>query len=338
MVEPTPAPSPESESARQRRWVPALAVAAGVVAVAALGAGALGVFDDDEPAPVAAPSAEPSDTVSVDEPEPVESSAAPEPSATAEPSEPAPAEQQQVQVWYVTEYRPGSPGLVPETVTVEAGEDPAGTVAAALAHLFSSPPADPDYSNGFATDAGGVTADGITVQVEETGTTVDVPAAVFSSGVGSEFASLGVQQLVQTVVANGGTEPVTVLVDGAPGAEVWGVLVLDEPLQADASVRSLGWISSPEEGAVVDAGTVTVQGTATGFEGEVDWEVLDAADGGVVASGYTASGANGELGDVEFTVDLTAGEFVVRLFEASEAGEGEGPPVVFEDTTRLSVR
>lgn len=344
MAHPTPAPSPQDEPERQRRWVPALAVAAGVAAVAAVGAGALGVFDDDEPTPVAAVSEEPSGQATVDvEPEPVEPSVAPtadEP-ATTGPTEPSlPATILQVQAWYVTEYRPGSPGLVPETAQAETGQatfDEEGTVAAALAHLFSAAPADPDYSNSFATGAG-VTADDITVDVSDAGTTVDVPAAVFSSGVGSQFAALGVQQLVQTVVANGGTEPVNVLVDGQPGAEVWGVLALDEPLPVDESVRSLGWISSPAEGATVETGTVTFQGTATGFEGEVDWEVLDAADGAVVQSGFTTAGANGELGDVSFPVELTAGEYVVRLFEASEASAGEGPPVVFEDTTRFSVR
>lgn len=346
MVQPTPAPGPRDEPEQQRRWVPALAVAAGVVAVAAVGAGALGVFDDDGPAPVAAVSEEPSDQATVDvQPAPTEPSVAPTPTAdgpaSTEPTEPSlPATILQVQAWYVTEYRPGSPGLVPETAQAETGQaafDEEDTVAAALAHLFSAPPEDPDYSNSFATDAG-VTADEITVEVGDAGTTVDVPAAVFSSGVGSQFAALGVQQLVQTVAANGGTGPVTVLVDGQPGAEVWGVLVLDEPLAVDESVRSLGWITSPAEGAVIDAGTITVQGTATGFEGEVDWEVLDAAGGSVVQSGFTAAGANGELGDVSFPVELTAGEYVVRLFEASEASAGEGPPVLFEDTTRFSVR
>lgn len=345
MIDPTPAPGPGSELTHQRRWVPALAVAAGVVAVAALGAGALGILDDEGPAPVAAPSEE----ASSGEPS---APAAVEPSESAEPSvDPSPVIEPtgpevtafEAQVWYVTEYRPGQLALVPETVELTGPEqpDPQEAVTKAVEYLLTSFPEDPDYVNGFwgtAAEESDRPAPSVSVDVQPEGTTVDISAGALSEGLGSEYATLAVQQLVQTIVANGGTEPVTVLVDGQSGVDAWGVLVLGQPEEVDPSVRSLGWITSPDEGAVVDSGTITVEGAATGFEGEVDWEVIDAAEGGVVRSGFTSAGANGELGDIEFTVDLMAGEFIVRLFDASEAGAGEGPPVIFEDTKTFSVR
>lgn len=355
MVDPTPAPSPEAEEPRQRRWVPALAVAAGVVTVAALGAGALGVLGDDGPDPIAAPtSAGPSSSPSApsspgpsqapskgSSPEPTQSAGSTSTPSTEPTAGPAPTESDApdaatfaAEVWYVTD--PSRPALVPEAVQIPGAMTP---VTAALEHLLSSLPTDPDYSNGYwtpASEQAGRPAPSVSANITETGTTVDISGDAFSEGLGSEFAYLALQQLVHTVVANGGDAPVTVLVDGAAGADAWGAISFATPAEQDRTALSVGWISSPQQGSTVPAGSVTITGVATGYEGEVDWEVLDAS-GNVVEAGFTSSGANGELGDVQISVNLTAGRYTARLFDASEASEGEGPPVIFEDTKAFTV-
>jgi hypothetical protein len=228
--------------------------------------------------------------------------------------------------------------LVPErAVGASAGADTLATVRAALDHLLSAPPLDPDHANPWA--AGGGSEGDAVLDVRATdggGTTVDVPAAAFDGSVGSDSARLAVAALVRTVVTNDGEAPVTVLVDGQPGAEVWGVLSLDEPQEPSTDDLAGGWVLDPYEGQRVPAGPVTVSGTATAFEANVLWEVLDDA-GTTVDSGFTMAGANGEYGPFEITVDLAPGTYTVRVYEESAAGPDEGVPVVWEHTTTVEV-
>ncbi|MFC5380039.1 Gmad2 immunoglobulin-like domain-containing protein [Aquipuribacter nitratireducens] len=231
--------------------------------------------------------------------------------------------------------------LVPERAfaDVPAGDTPEATTAqvrAALDDLLSTPALDSDHANPWAAGTPGPGDAVLGVTLEPDGTTVDVPAEAFDGSLGTDVARLAVAALVRTVVSNGGEAPVAVLVDGEPGAEVWGALVLDEPLEPATDDLAGGWVLDPYDGQRVPAGTLTVSGTATAFEANVQWEVLVGGDA-VVDSGFTMAGANGEYGPFSFDLDLEPGTYTIRVFEGSAAGPDEGVPVVWEDTTTVEV-
>ncbi len=202
----------------------------------------------------------------------------------------------------------------------QAGDpaDPEVLVRSAVRHLLSEPAPDPDHTNLW--DGDDRTPAAVSVDITDSGTTVDLPSSAFGTSVGSEAASLAVSALVRTVVSNGGTAPVTVLVDGRAGAEAWGAVVLDEPLSPSAQDLASGWILDPYDGQRVAAGTVTLSGTATAFEGSVSWAVLD-ADGATVQQGATQSGSNGDYGPVERPRGARA-----RVLHRGAAGREHGRP------------
>lgn len=250
-----------------------------------------------------------------------------------------------VLVWAsVVEPRTQTGRLVPErrVVDLPAGAGTQERVQAALTLLTTSAPADPDFYSGWwwdaaetGTDAPSDGSDPVEVDVTADGTTVDLPVAATRAPLGSFGTLTAVDELVRTVVSNGGTAPVTVLVDGEV-ADLWGAVRLEGPVEADPDLLTGGWVLDPYEGQRVAAGTVTVSGTATAFEANVLWEVRD-ADGTVVADGFTMAGANGEYGPFTFTVDLGPGSYTVAVREPSVADSDEAPPLVWEDTTTFTV-
>lgn len=359
-VDPGPAPRVgelDGAGRRPRRWPAALAVAAAVGVLAVASAVALG--SDDPPAPVAAPSETPVATASAEpsptqapsataEPSVVDSGTADpaDPSGSPEPSDPATGtEPGTVVVWAsVVDQRTQSGRLVPERrpVDLPVGAGTEERVQAALTLLVSTAPRDPDHYSGWywdPADAGGTApydgAEPVGVQVRDDGTTVDLPAAATRAPLGSFGVLTAVDELVRTVVSNGGTAPVTVLVDGAP-ADLWGMVRLEEPVSPDPDLLTGGWILDPYEGQRVAAGTVTLSGTATAFEATVLWSVLD-ADGTTVAEGFTMAGANGEYGPWTVPVELSPGTYTAVLQAPDMAGEGDTSPPIWEATTTFTV-
>lgn len=360
-VDPGPAPrvGELSEARAPRRWPAALGVAAAVAALAVTSAVAL--RPGTPPAPVAAPSASAEPSGSTVEATPLPSpapetserptgpSAVPSSEPSVSPTSAAPPEPETAPalVWSLVEVQlVDTPALrvVPDRAQVQLvppspGADPAAPevlVRSAVQHLLSSPSPDPDHTNPWAAGGKATEVSEVSVSIGGSGTTVDLPASVFGGGLGGEAASAAVSALVRTVVSNGGPAPVTVLVDGQGGAEVWGVLVLDQPLSPGTDDLASGWILDPYEGQRVAAGTVTLSGTATAFEGMVNWAVLD-ADGGTVAEGATSSGSNGDYGPWSVGVELPPGTYTAVLRAENMAGD-EGPgPWLWEETKAFTV-
>ncbi|MFC5380038.1 Gmad2 immunoglobulin-like domain-containing protein [Aquipuribacter nitratireducens] len=348
-------------AAPARRWPAAVGIAAAVGVLVAATAVAVQVPTADDPVVAASPSqtttgpvatssapTTPAPTTSVSRPSTAPTAAGPtavsttdDVAPTADPTGPAPSDPQQVLVWVS---RPEASGaelrVVPERRTVDTGDGSTeARVAAALRALLSGPPADPDHVSGWWWEDDGVAApwDGsgeIGVSLGEDGTTVDVPRAATGAPLGSFGTATAVQELVRTVVSNGGTAPVTVLVDGGP-AELWGAVLLDAPVAPETGLLAGGWVLDPWQGQRLPAGTVRVSGTATAFEGTVSWQVREGT-GAVVDSGFTQAGANGEYGPFSFTTDLGPGEYTVRVFTESMSGD-EGAPVLWESTTDITV-
>lgn len=143
-------------------------------------------------------------------------------------------------------------------------------------------------------------------------------------------AELAVQQIVYTVqAALGSTDPVRLLVDGAPIPELFGAVPTAQPVhRADQyAVRSLVQIDDPAEGAGVGR-TVTVSGEAAAFEANVPWQVL--RDGAVVQRGFATAAQGQRFAAYAFTVTLAPGSYVVRVTEDDPSG-GEGRPPFTDD-------
>lgn len=190
---------------------------------------------------------------------------------------------------------------------------------------------DPDYGtywpSGTALRAPVSAADGVI--------TVDL-SGVDGGQVGTELAAMSVQQLVFTVQgALQSTDPVRILVGGAPVGELWGAVDTSRPVARGDSyaVRSLVQIDSPAEGASVGR-DVVVSGEAAVFEATLGWEVR--RDGVVVRSGFAMTAEGQRFAPFEFTVALDPGTYELRVIEDDPSG-GEGrPPLTDTKTIRVS--
>lgn len=79
-------------------------------------------------------------------------------------------------------------------------------------------------------------------------------------------------------------------------------------------------LRSPVDGAVVTGPTVTFEGEATAFEGNLSWVAYHPETGSLdepAQRGSTMTGANGEIAPFELTVDLEPGSWTVAVFESS---------------------
>lgn len=160
--------------------------------------------------------------------------------------------------------------------------------------------------------------------------TVDLTGLTAGAQVGSAGAELTVQQLVYTVQgALQSTDPVRILVDGAPVEELFGAVATADPVRrADPyATRSLVQIDAPADGAAL-GGPVQVTGEAAVFEATLPWEVL--RDGEVVDSGFTNTAEGQVFAPFAFTLDLAPGEYVVRITE-DDPSDGEGRPPLTDD-------
>ena len=92
-----------------------------------------------------------------------------------------------------------------------------------------------------------------------------------------------------------------------------------EPTPGQSATNGTTVLTSPVDGAVVTGPTVTITGEATAFEGTLSWVVYP-EDGSLedpAKQGSTMTGANGEVGPFETTVDLEPGTWTVAVFESS---------------------
>ncbi|NKX93068.1 hypothetical protein HF995_07235 [Sanguibacter hominis ATCC BAA-789] len=92
-----------------------------------------------------------------------------------------------------------------------------------------------------------------------------------------------------------------------------------EPTPGQSATNGTTVLTSPVDGAVVTGPSVAITGEATAFEGNLSWVVY--AEGGSLEEpsqeGSTMTGANGEVGPFETTVDLEPGTWTVAVFESS---------------------
>ena len=200
-----------------------------------------------------------------------------------------------------------------------------GPISSAVSAMMSLKPLDHDYMTPWRT------ASRVTASQRGQVIMVDLSADAFANTqVGSEVADRAVQQLVYTATAaaqQAGTpaSSVKVTVDGAPYS-AWGVVRLGEPMQraAMATVQAHTWVTSPQEGRELPAGTVTFKGFGTAFEANFVWEVRSDA-GVLVAHGFTMGGSNGTFGEFTFTARLAAGKYSVEVSGGDASGGAEGP-------------
>lgn len=164
--------------------------------------------------------------------------------------------------------------------------DTGGPMSSAVSAMTSLEPLDPDYMTPWRP------ASRVTVSPNGDALTVNLSSDAFANTqVGSQVADRAVQQLVYTATAAAqqvGTPASTVkiTVDGA-AFDAWGVIRLGEATRRAplSDVQAQTWVTAPQEGEDLSAGTVTFKGFGTSFEANFVWEVRNES-GAVVAKGF----------------------------------------------------
>ncbi len=320
---------------RGRRLAPWLAGIA-VAAVAGVVAGVV-LTGDNSGQQAGPPAGQPAASAPASTEPPAAATTAPSPGATkTAPTSAAPAAeltgvpvyylgQSKTRFWLYREFR-----TVPEN---------GGYVESAIRAMTELKPLDPDYSSPWKPAS--------SVKVTQSGKSlaVDLSADAFSgANVGSEVAGLAIQQLVYTATAaasEAGTpaDTVTVTVDGKP-SDVWGAVRVGEPTaRADlVDVQAPTWVTSPQEGETLKAGTVKFTGYGTAFEATFAWEVRGRG-GDVVAQGNTMGGSMGTYGEFAFSATLEPGEYTVEVYQPDMSnGESTEGPRMFPDTKDFTVK
>ncbi|MFM6847821.1 MAG: Gmad2 immunoglobulin-like domain-containing protein [Terrabacter sp.] len=229
-----------------------------------------------------------------------------------------------------------------------AGDGPRGTVLFREFHRVTGDPLleaarlvadgspdDPDYRTLWPqVEITSVTAtDGVLL--------VEVPGDAFTErpdGMSRRDAELAVQQLVRTLQGVQ-QERVPVQVERG-GAPLFG-LATDAPYEAASALETLNLVSitSPEEGATITSGTLTVTGVANSFEASGPCRLL--VDGvEMVVQPYQAEGWMEDRlfpFEVDFPLEGISGDVVVQCETDDPSGgaEGHGPSV---DTKTITVR
>lgn len=212
--------------------------------------------------------------------------------------------------------------------------DTGGPIASAVSAMTSLKPLDPDYMTPWRP------ASRVTVSQKGDAITVDLSSDAFSNTqVGSELADRAVQQLIYTATAaalKAGTPAATVKITvGGAAIDVWGVMRLGEAMQRApvSAVQAHTWVTSPQEGEDLPAGTVSFTGFGTAFEANFVWEVRNDS-GAVVAKGFTMGGTgDGKFGEFTFTAKLAAGTYSVKVSGSDASGGAEGPGPAVDDKT-----
>lgn len=273
------------------------------------------VSESPTPSPTETPSPSPSKSAEAKPPQ--------TPPASPTTPESAPETQQTVPVYYLGETTAGL-RLFREFHAVESAESKAVT---ALNQMFTAPN-DPDYSSPWA-------AGSRALSVEAAGgvITVDLGSEVLATSVPAETADLMLQQLVYTVqAALQSTEPVQILVEGSPVADISGSST-GEPLgRADAvGVQAMTWVITPPQGATVSS-TFEVTGVANAFEANVVWQLVRGGD--VVRENFTTAAEGQTFAPYSFMVkNVPAGDYTLRVFQTSPRDGSEE----FVDTKDITV-
>lgn len=333
----------------------ALATAAAVTAIA------VGQTDravDTEPAPAETPTRAPEPTPS-ESPSPTagetrDGTPAPAPAptlsedtedtpsatSTDEPSEPgAPVQTLAIPVYFPG---PGPDGLrlFREWHVTETSDK----LSSAALLAVTRAPKDPDYEQPWpaGTDATAEwDGDVITVDLETDGVDRDLHAGW--PGLDDETAATMVQQLVFTVQAalGEGRVPVRLLLDGSFTDQVVGVPTSEE-ITNDPVLDTLNLVSldEPEEGAVVDDGSLEVTGVANSFEANVLYRLQRfegtevVAQSNITASGWTADRLFPFAGTIDVS-EVEPGRYVLTVMTDDPSnGEGIG---TFTDTRAIRI-
>ena len=344
----TPAPDNGGGRPGWARWALALVAAAGVLTLALFISGLIGgspettpvtpvatpTTSDPAPSPTGSPTETPSDATPTAEPP------AADPRLAALPVYVVAHIGDDLRMMRLYREWVNDPD-VPRDAPVEAKARSALAVA-----LAANPPGTDGYL---------YTWDGVTVeQVEVTDERITVtlsgpgPSDLDLSGPGQsdpdETARISVQQLVWTAQGAVGQGPIPVRFVVADGSdELFGRLPTDRdynrPASTDRYYEDLApiWINRPTRGEVVDGSGVVVSGEATTFEGAFQWELVSAANGSVLDSGFGQASAGGPArGTYEIALgDLDPGEYAIRVFEMSME---DGTTVSAERTIPFSVR
>ncbi len=316
---------------RSRRWLAPVAAAASVAAIA------VGVWaadrPQDGPPPVAAPTSvvTPPPATAPSSPAPPTSvptaSATTSPAATASgsgapaasqsPAPPPAPGQVQLPVYFVGPLAAGGTRLGLFREFAPATVAPDDKALAAVRRAMAPLPGSTYRELWRGRQALAVSASTTAITVRLTG-----PAATADAAEG-RFA---VQQLVWTATAavGRGNLPVTFVVDGstvvATGQPTSRAYTRPATPMDVATLLAPLWIDTPGRGERLAAGKpFTVSGQASTFEANVQWEVLRGATS--VAKGFTTATAAGPArGGYRFSAPaLPAGDYVVRVLEASMA-------------------
>lgn len=231
--------------------------------------------------------------------------------ATSSPT--APSDEVWVTAYYMSDTRAGF------RLTRERQQLRDGSATAVIQAMIAGP-IDPDYATPW-----NPLTQVLSVSEDSGVITVDLSGDAVTANVGSEGAALMIQQLVWTVTGAMGMPDasVTLLIDGAPSEDLWGVMRWDDPVvRADPlEVRALVQLDVPAEGEVFPAGAVEISGDAAAFEANVPWRIT--SGGAEVASGFATTSEGQQFAPFSFTVDLTPGTYIVEIVE-DDPSDGEG--------------
>jgi hypothetical protein len=211
---------------------------------------------------------------------------------------------------------------------------PAGDLAldVALETAVTGRAADPDYDSPWpsgTTMQGAQLSDGV-LSVDLSGPVSERPAGT----TGAE-AALALQQLVYTAQAAAGeTLPVTFLLDGRRTPTLLGEPT-DRPVPAASADETLAsvTVTSLSDGATVTS-PFTVQGRASAFEANVQWELMQGET--VVKRGFATAAECCTMSPYSFTVEAPPGDYTLRVHDEDPSdGEGSAPT---QDTKVITVR
>jgi spore germination protein GerM len=218
-----------------------------------------------------------------------------------------------VPVYFVADAAPDDSRLrlYREFHRVEAAKGDA--TRAALEQLLAGAPIDPDYRSLWPKGTK-------VLDYRRSGSvaTVDLSGQALDGTASAQDVRMGLQQLVWTVTAaeQDAALQVRLRVEGKPVDRIWGATIR-QPLTraAKLDVQGLIWILTPAEGARVPS-PVAVDVYGTAYEGTVVHKAFDSA-GAEVASTFVTAGGNGTFGEAKTTLDLPAGNYVLRAYETS---------------------